>query len=117
MKNQLVHKLILLLLCMMAWQTSAVAAVETRVHEGVLIDRTDNSPHWQDVGMHDVLAVTGGSTLTPPTTVRVVHDSPAGTTPTAQAIGTRHCCIQRLSTCRNRRTISGYIYLIRCLRL
>ena len=81
------------------------------------IDRTDNRPQWQDVGMCDVLAITGGSTLTPPTSVRVLHDSPTGTVSTAQAAGARYYSVQRASACSHRRTVSGYIYLIRCLRL
>ncbi|MBR5093237.1 MAG: hypothetical protein IKX32_07195 [Bacteroidales bacterium] len=85
--------------------------------EEASIDRTDDRPQWQDVKMCDVLAITGGSTLTPPTTVRVVHDSPAGTAPTTQTANARHYSIQRLSAYRHCRTVSGYIYLIRCLRL
>ena len=67
--------------------------------------------------MCDILAVTGGSTLTPPTTVRVVHDSPSGITPASQAAAARHYSVRSLSTYSYRRTVSGYIYLIRCLRL
>lgn len=116
-----VNRIILLLLCLMNWQAPVVAAVETPLqkHEATSasVDRTDDLPKWQDVKMHDVLAVTGGSTLTPPTTVRVVHDSPAGTVPTAQTAQSRHYSIQRLLACSHRRTVSGYIYKIRCLRL
>lgn len=120
MTKRLAYRLIMLLLCMAGWQTS-VAQTENHscqsIAKSTLDDVRDNTPQWQDIGMCDVLAITGGSTLTPPTTVRVVHDSPAGTVPTAQAAQSRHCSIQRLLSCSRRRTVSGYIYLIRCLRL
>ena len=111
----------LLLFCLISWQAPAVAAVETPLqqHEATSasVGRTDDLPKWQDVKMCDVLAVTGGSTLTPPTTVRVVHDSPAGIAPAAHATAARHYCNQRLSAYSHPRTVIGYIYLIRCLRL
>lgn len=110
-----------LLLCLMGWQSSVTAAVEIPIQDGgrssSTIDRTDDRPQWQDVGMCDVLAITGGSTLTPPSTVRVVHDSPAGIIPTAQAAQARQYNVQRLLTYSHRRIVSGYIYKIRCLRL
>lgn len=97
--------------------TSVLAAESGSRMEEASINRTDDRPQWQDVKMRDVLAVTSSSTLTPPTTVRVVHDSPAGTAPATQAANTRHYSIQRLSAYKHCRTVSGYIYLIRCLRL
>lgn len=89
-------------------QESTCATIEGTGH---------NVPQWQDIGMCDVLAVTGGSTLTPPPTVRVVHDSPSGTAPTTHESGARHYSVKQLSVCSHHRTISGYIYIIRCLRL
>lgn len=67
--------------------------------------------------MCDILAVTGGSTLTPPTTVRVVHDGPTGIAPTSQAAAARHYSVRSLLAYSHHRTVNGYIYLIRCLRL
>ena len=81
------------------------------------IDQTDDRPQWKDIGMCDVLAVTGGSTVAPPTTVRVVHDSPSGTSVTSHTAQTRHYSALRLAAYSHCRTVSGYIYLIRCLRL
>lgn len=113
----------MLLLCLTVWQTSAVVAMDTprQVSAGVLspstIERTDDWPQWQDVGMCDVLAVTGGSTLTPPTSVRVVQDSPAGTVTTAQAAQSRCYSVKRLSAYCHHHLVDGYIYLIHCLRL
>ena len=121
MKKRFTHMLMLLLLCMLGWHTSAIAAVEPHIqYEGSslsYIDHTDDSPQWEDVGMCDILAITGGSTLIPPSTVRVVHDSPSGIAPTIQSVGARHYIIQRLSAYSHCRMVSGYIYLIRCLRL
>lgn len=115
------YRLLILLLGLAGWQTLTFAAVRTPQQEcgdiSATIDRTDGRPQWQDVKMCDVLAVTGGSTLTPPTTVRVVHDSPSGIAPASHASAARHYSIQRLSAYCHRRTVSGYIYLIRCLRL
>ena len=120
MTKRLAYRLILLLLCMAGWQTS-VAQTENHScqnNANATLDGTrDNTPQWQDIGMCDVLAITGGSTLTPPTTVRVVHDSPAGIAPASHTAAARHYNVQRLSAYSHRRTVSGYIYLIRCLRL
>ena len=121
MDKRLKYGLMLLLLCLMGWQAPVVAAKEIPIQEGSTnassIDCTDDCPQWQDVKMCDVLAVTGGSTLTPPTTVRVVHDSPSGIALASHAAAARHYSVQRPSAYSHRRTVSGYIYLIRCLRL
>lgn len=118
MKHQLKYGLLLLLLCLVGGQSSAVAAVPQEVESlAVAINHTNDRPQWKDVGMCDLLAVTGSSTLTPPTTVRVVHDSPSGTVTSAQAVGTRHYSVRRMSAYSHSRTVCGYIYLIRCLRL
>lgn len=120
MTKRLAYRLILLLLCVVGWQTS-VAQTENHscqnIANATLNGTRDNTPQWQDIGMCDVLAITGGSTLTLPTTVRVVHDSPAGIAPASHAAAARYYNVQRLSAYIHRRTVSGYIYLIRCLRL
>lgn len=102
-------------ICLLLPTQKSVAVESNHVKAG--INCTDDRPQWQDLGMCDVLAVTGGSTLTPPSTVRVVHDSPAGTIPTAQAAQARQYNVQRLLAYSHRRIVSGYIYKIRCLRL
>lgn len=81
------------------------------------IDQTVHRPQWQDIGMCDVLAVTGGSTVTPPKTVRLVHDSTSGTSVTTHTsqVAAKHSPSRSLRT--THRTINGYLYLIRCLRL
>ena len=86
-----------------------------RVEAGV--NRTDERPQRQDIGMNDILAVTGGSTLTPPTTVRVVHESPTGVVASSQTAQARYFSMLRPSRYGHRLAVSGYIYLIRCLRL
>ncbi|MBQ9417810.1 MAG: hypothetical protein IJU19_04435 [Bacteroidales bacterium] len=112
---------LMMLLCLIGWQYMAVAAVEAPIKGGEAnastIDRTDDRPQWHDVKMRDALAVIGGSTLTPPTTVRVVHDSPSGIAPASHAAAARYYSVQRPSVYGHHRTVSGYIYLIRCLRL
>lgn len=107
-----------LLLLMIGWQTSAVAVenLYRQVTDGV-IDCTDDRPQWQDVGMCDLLAIGGNSTLTSPTTVRVVQNSASSGTATAHAVVARHYRVNRLLVHCHRHTVSGYIYLIRCLRL
>ena len=96
-----------------------VSAVESDASHSSLesIDRTNNRPQWQDIGMCDVLAVTGGSTVTPPTTVRVIHDSPTGTTASSQTAQAWHYSPMRLAAHSCRPVVGSYIYLIRCLRL
>ena len=102
--------------------TAAPAAV--READGVPCGATMESvgndverPQWRDIGMCDVLAVTGSSTLAPSPTVRVVHDSPSGTNVTAQTVSVRHNSPLRHFAREHRRNVIGYIYLIRCLRL
>ena len=94
-----------------------VSAVEVTSRTETGINRTNNQPQWQDLGMRDVLSVTGGSTLTPSTTVRIVHDSPSGITSASHAAAARHYSVQRLSAYSHSRTVSGYISLIRSHRL
>lgn len=96
---------------------AGVSASEGCLHSEAGINRTDDRPQRQDVGMNDILAVTGGCTLTPPNTVRVVHDSPTGTVATSQAAQLRHYSKLMLLPCSRLRAVNGYIYMIRCLRL
>lgn len=81
------------------------------------IDQTTDRLQWQDVAMCDMLVVTGGSSVAPPTTVRVVHDSPSGTTTSTTSAQLRRYRSLRLAACGHRPIVSGYIYLIRSLRL
>lgn len=88
-------------------ERSAELSVGTGVHR----------PEWVDMGMCDVLAVTSGSTLTPPTTVRLVHDTPTGFATSVAVrqmpIGSR--LILRADT--HPYVHRSCIYLLRCLRL
>lgn len=109
-------RLILLLLTVLflplGTRASAPLATEV-VSECPAVER----PQWRDVGLCDVLAVSNASTVVPPTTVRVVHDSPSGTTVTTQTTQMRHGDALRMTAIIHRRPVSGYIYMIRCLRL
>lgn len=74
-------------------------------------------PEWVDMGMCDVLAVTSSSTLTPPTTVRLVHDTPTGF---ASSVAARHMPVGSRTLLRaDKRPYvqRSCIYLLRCLRL
>lgn len=74
-------------------------------------------PQWSDVGLCDILAVTGGSTLAPPTPVRVLQDTPSGTAAVIGLAAVRRFGMARVATHSRLHAVSGYIYLIRCLRL
>lgn len=96
--------------------TTATAA-DSHVASLEMSTQSGERPQWRDVGMCDVLAVTGASTVAAPTTVRVVHDNPTGTATAMGAAQVRHYKALQVAACSQRRPVSGYIYLIRCLRL
>ncbi|MBP5535509.1 MAG: hypothetical protein J6X62_01815 [Bacteroidales bacterium] len=97
---------------------TSVSAVEA-AHVGTLesVDPIGNRPQWRDIGMCDVLAVTGGGAVAPPTAARPMHDSPTGFGVTAHTAHTRHYGVWHRVAGGRRCIVSGYIYLIRCLRL
>lgn len=97
--------------------TQSLAAGTATRHTQEGINPFDDRPQWQEIGLYDVLVFTGSSTLTAPTTVRVVHDNPSVTTAGAMEILGRHYKTLRTATHGSRRTVGGYIYLICCLRL
>lgn len=112
-------RLIFILLAVIGLLLPTKVLAATEVPECMLesVNPYCNRPQWQDIGMYDILAVSGGSSVAPPTTVRVVNDSPSGATASTQTAQARHYSIMRLATHGYHRTVSGYIYLIRCLRL
>ena len=109
--------LILLAVIALLLPTQSMAAETTTQYTLESINPFNNRPQWQDIGLYDVLAFTGNSTVTVPTTVRVAHDSPTGTTTGATETLGRHYKTLRAATHRSRHTVRGYIYLICCLRL
>ena len=120
MKKRFSYGLMVLLFCLAGWIATAVAEEcngYPEQYRATVSSTSENLPQWQDVGMCDILAVTSGSTLTPPTTVRVIHDSPVGNIVLAQAAQARHHSRQGLSAYGYHRVVNGYIYLIHCLRL
>ena len=83
------------------------------------ISQTDHRPQWDDLGMQNVLAVRGQTTVAQPSTVRLTNNNPAG-------FGLAGCASQAMRrgwSVPLRRGDSrlhwrqGYIYLIQCLRL
>ena len=74
-------------------------------------------PQWSDIGMHDVLAVTSSASLTPPNTIRLLHETASGAfpVPVPRRMLSGFSIPLPQSSCFRFR--SGYIYLIRCLRL
>ena len=74
-------------------------------------------PQWGDIGMYDLLAAPPGVSLTPPTTVRVVSNSPVGITPTVNPHRLGYAHVLTLRPVSSGHVQSGYIYLLSCLRL
>ena len=60
MNKRLKYGLMFLLLCLVGWRPSAVAAVDVPIKDGEInsstIGCTDDRPQWQDVKMCDVMA-------------------------------------------------------------
>lgn len=114
-----IKRLTLILLAAIAvlLPTQSRAAKTATRHTMESINPFNNRPQWQDIGLYDVLAFIGNSTVTAPTTVREVHESPAGTTSGAIATLERHYKTLQTDTYGGYHTVSGYIYLICCLRL
>lgn len=117
-----IKKLIILLLATLwlvpakAWNAPA-PDTETRHAASLQADELLHRPQWKDIGMHDVLAVTGVTSLAPPNALRLVHDTPSANAPTATP---RHA-VYNSTTARPSAlrpyVHRGYIYLLQCLRL
>ncbi|MBR1549558.1 MAG: hypothetical protein IJ634_02865 [Bacteroidales bacterium] len=110
-------KRLIILLFATLWLVPA-KAWDTPVPCAELSDGTDlHRPQWKDIGMHDVLAGTGVSSLTPPNTSRLVHDTPTGY---ASSTTLRHAVYAAAPEVRaivRPYVHRGYIYLLQCLRL
>lgn len=118
-----IKKLILLLFATLwlvpakAWNAPAASDTEARQAASLQAEEVLHRPQWKDIGMHDVLAVTGVTSLAPPNASRLVHDTPSANAATATL---RHAVYN--STTARPSTIHpyvhrGYIYLLQCLRL
>lgn len=111
------YKRLIILLFALLWLMPAQAGNAPERSAKLSVGTGVHRPEWVDMGMCDVLAVTSGSTLTPPTTVRLVHDTPTGFAP---SVALRHMPI--VSRLLQRADMHPYvhrsrIYLLRCLRL
>ena len=85
---------------------------------GKLVDRTAaERPQWSEMGMCDLLAAPGAASLTPPSTVRIVSHSPSAAAPFGGIHQRIYATAAVLLLPRPNRTLRGYIYLLRCLRL
>lgn len=104
-----------------------VSAVET-VPSSTLqsIDQNDDRPQWSDLGMEHILAVSGQSTVAPPSPVRLASNGrrvqggnshSLGVSPTvSERAACNYSFVQRTPRFRTAWT-RGYLYIIRCLRL
>ena len=111
------YKKLIILLFALLWLMPAQAGNAPKRSAELSVGTGVHRPEWVDMGMCDVLAVTSTSTLTPPTTVRLVHDTPTGFAP---SVALRHMPIG--SRMLLRADMHPYvhrscIYLLRCLRL
>ena len=110
------RKLLLLLLATV-W-LAPVAMAQQRADDAVLsVADEPSAPQWTDIGMHDVLAAGSTTTLTPPTTVRLVHDTPSTAAPHPADRQAAFAATRTAVTSAHLFARKGYIYLLRCLRL
>lgn len=90
------------------------------------IDRNSDRPQWSDLGMEHILAVSGQSTVAPPSPVRLASNGrrvqggtshSSGVSPTvSERAACNYSIVQRTPRFRTAWT-RGYLYIIRCLRL
>lgn len=90
------------------------------------IDQNENRPQWSDLGMDNLLAASGQSTVAPPSPVRLASSGrrlqggsshSSGVSPTVSVRAACDCSVvQRTPRFRTAWT-RGYLYIIRCLRL
>ncbi len=90
------------------------------------IDQNNDRPQWSDLGMEHILAVSGQSTVAPPSPVRLASNGrrvqggnshSAGVSPTvSERTVCNYSSVQHTPHFRTVWT-RGYLYIIRCLRL
>lgn len=111
------YKRLIILLFALLWLMPAQAVDTPERNAELSVGTGVHRPEWVDMGMCDVLAVTSTSTLTPPTTVRLVHDTPTGFAP---SVALRHMPVGSWMLLRadmHPYVHRSCIYLLRCLRL
>ena len=83
------------------------------------MSQTCHRPQWEDVGLHDVLAVSAQSTIVPPTVVRLVHyESTTGIAQSGtQSRISRHWDSTLCTRAMNHDSVRGYLCLLCSLRL
>ena len=106
--------------------TRASAEVDVPCSTLQSVDRNSNRPQWSDLGMENILAVNGQSTVAPPSPVRLASNGrrvqgcnshSSGVNPTvSERAACNYCSVQRTPRFRTVWT-RGYLYIIRCLRL
>lgn len=117
-----IKKLILLLFATLwlvpakAWNAPA-PDTETRHAASLQADELLHRPQWKDIGMHDVLAVTGVTSLAPPNASRLVHDTPSANAAMATPRHAVYKCEAERPSAIHPYVHRGYIYLLQCLRL
>lgn len=110
-------KRLILLMLALVWMMPCKAETHSQP-TAKLVDKTcAEHPQWSDMGMYDILAAPGSTSLTPPSTVRVASNSPSATV----FVGGIHHRIYASAIIKPlthpEHTHWGYIYLLRCLRL
>ena len=90
------------------------------------IDQNENRPQWSDLGMDNLLAASGQSTVAPPSPVRLAssgrrlqggNSHSSGVSPTVSVrVACNYRFVQRTPRFRSAWS-RGYLYIIRCLRL
>ena len=109
-------KLILLLLAIL-WLVP-VRADDVPGRDAELSVSTDvQRPEWVDLGLCDVLAVGGSTSVAAPTTVRLVHDTPSACVPSVSACHTLFARQAVKAICARPCIHRSYLYMLRCLRL
>lgn len=111
------YKRLIILLFALLWLMPVQAGNAPKRGAALSVGTGVHRPEWVEMGMCDVLAVTSNTTITPPTTVRLVHDTPTASNP---SMAVRHMPIgSRLLLRAYMRPYvhRSCIYLLRSLRL
>ena len=112
-----IKRLIILLLAWACLAPAAVAHITSSRCAELSVAKESARPQWTDIGLHDVLVAVNGVSLTPPTTVRLVHNTSAGYVSTGTVHHTEYAKTIYLKTNVHHCVHRYSIYLLRSLRL
>ena len=115
-----IKKLIWLAVALL-WIVPAASAVASEnavpAEGGELKSASIDTPQWKDIGMCDVLAVVGCSSLTAPSPVRLPHNTPSSAVASSSERHIAHNLRVAAQHAVPNRVTHGGIYTLRCLRL